>query len=337
MNTTLSSFSRRLIRHLVPNAGTIVLLALFVWAQAAGAFPFSAPQGPTDTRISYQGRLTGVDGLPLTGAYPMTVALYTVPTGGTPFWSETQATVSVQDGLFNVLLGSVVALPNPLPAGNLYLGVTVGNEEITPRQLLSSSYHALEATRAAQVPDGSIGTAQLTDGAVTSAKIQDAQIATDDLGDGAVTTGKIANGAVSRAKLQDRFPRLLGEKTCTNCGNATEWLPGNTYNVVKGNGLSDPIQVTVTSEGGPLYAHMTARFNMEPPLDHLFCLIEVSGQFPVHVSGNRSVDQYSVACSGSYLFTNLPAGTYTFRALVFVESGTTIMWGAERQLAVYEF
>lgn len=211
MNLNPVSFAKHMLRHLVPNAGTIVLLALFIWTQAVGAFPLTAQRGPADTRISYQGRLSDADDQPLAGSYEMAFALYTDQAGGTPFWSETHAAVAVQDGLFNVLLGSGVALPNPLPTGNLYLGVTIGGEEIAPRQMLSSTYHALEASRAASVADQSINTVQLADSAVTADKIAAAsvssvQVAEDtltaaDLAPNSVNTSELADGSVTAAKL----------------------------------------------------------------------------------------------------------------------------------------
>ena len=157
--------------HLVPNLGTVFIVALLLFAQNALASSRLTPQGPADMRISYQGRLAGADGVPLAGAYAMTFALYTDASGGSLVWSEAHASVTVNDGLFSVLLGSVTALPDPMPVGNLYLDITVGGEEITPRSLLSSSYHALEANLAATVPDGAVGTAQLADDAVTDAKL----------------------------------------------------------------------------------------------------------------------------------------------------------------------
>jgi len=65
--------------------------------------------------LNYQGRLTDPSGNPKNGTFTMEFAVYHAETGGnqlppgTP-WSETQ-NVTVTDGVFNVLLGSVTALP----------------------------------------------------------------------------------------------------------------------------------------------------------------------------------------------------------------------------------
>ena len=76
------------------------LLVLFVLALAAWATP---------NLISYQGKLDK-DGEPFSGEASMNFALYESEDAGTPFWNETQ-TVTVVNGIFNVLLGSVEELP----------------------------------------------------------------------------------------------------------------------------------------------------------------------------------------------------------------------------------
>ena len=74
--------------------------------------------------MSYQGVLTDDDGVPVPdGPYALTFAIYTVPTGGTELWSETQA-VEVQEAIFDVLLGSVTPLDLPFDAP-YWLGVRV--------------------------------------------------------------------------------------------------------------------------------------------------------------------------------------------------------------------
>jgi hypothetical protein len=64
--------------------------------------------------LNYQGRLTDPSGNPKNGTFTMQFALYDAATGGNQLpsgspWSETQS-VTVTDGVFNVLLGSVTPL-----------------------------------------------------------------------------------------------------------------------------------------------------------------------------------------------------------------------------------
>ena len=92
--------------------------------------------------MTYQGRLTDATGVPVPdGEYSITFKLYTQPSGGNPFWSETQK-VTTRDGMFSVLLGSVTPITtgdgrpgtgDGRPGtGAAYLGMTVaGSEEMT--------------------------------------------------------------------------------------------------------------------------------------------------------------------------------------------------------------
>jgi len=99
--------------------------------------------------LSYQGRLTDATGAPVPdGEYSITFKLYTQPSGGSPFWNETQK-VTTRDGLFSVLLGAVTPIRTKdegrgtrdegLAAA--YLGMTVeGSEEMTPRLRVAGTY-----------------------------------------------------------------------------------------------------------------------------------------------------------------------------------------------------
>jgi hypothetical protein len=75
--------------------------------------------------------------------------------------------VKVSDGLFNVMLGSLTAIPQSVITGHdsLFLGITVGtDDEMTPRVQLGSVPYAVQALT---VPNGSVTTAKIADGAVT--------------------------------------------------------------------------------------------------------------------------------------------------------------------------
>lgn len=96
--------------------------------------------------MNYQGRLTDGSGAPLNGAQSVVFAIYSVASGGSALWSETQS-VTVTNGLFNVILGSTTPFPSSLfSGGNLYLGIKVGSDaEMTPRQRIGSMPYAQRA------------------------------------------------------------------------------------------------------------------------------------------------------------------------------------------------
>lgn len=108
------------------------------------------PDVEIPTVISYQGLLTDSDsGEPISGTVSMAFSLYISPTGGIPVWSETHPSVSLDDGLFNLLLGRTVPITTGVLGGESYLGVQVGSEaEMTPRQQIVSAPYALVSEEA---------------------------------------------------------------------------------------------------------------------------------------------------------------------------------------------
>jgi hypothetical protein len=99
--------------------------------------------------INYQGILLDSRGNPATGDYSIEFLLYDVEADSKPLWFETQ-TVTVADGLFNVLLGSVTPIPAFIfETPDVYLALKVEtDEEMMPRKRLVSvayAFHALNA------------------------------------------------------------------------------------------------------------------------------------------------------------------------------------------------
>lgn len=107
------------------------------------------------TRMHYQGHLTDADGAPLDTTIAMTFTIYDDSIGPNDVWTETQPSVTVTNGLFNALLGSVNPITDDVFADTVrWLGITVGSDpEITPRTRLVSVPYAM---RVATV-DGSTG------------------------------------------------------------------------------------------------------------------------------------------------------------------------------------
>jgi len=88
--------------------------------------------------MNYQGKLTDPSGGPVSdGNYQIIFRIYDVATGGTPLWEEID-TVSVQKGLFNIVLGSKILI-NLSFNKDYWLGIQVENDqEMTPRHKLTS-------------------------------------------------------------------------------------------------------------------------------------------------------------------------------------------------------
>lgn len=101
--------------------------------------------------INYQGFLTDDAGVPVAdGDYSLTFRIWDAETGPTQLWSEDHPTVSVANGLFNVILGSYSPLTLPFDA-DYWLGVQIQAEPELPRIRLTSvgySYRAGEADHA---------------------------------------------------------------------------------------------------------------------------------------------------------------------------------------------
>ncbi|MEA3493195.1 MAG: hypothetical protein U9R38_02285 [Candidatus Margulisiibacteriota bacterium] len=117
-------------------------LFLVVCLILIGGIAFAVP-----TLMNYQGKLTDASNVPKDdGNYSFVFKLYSVASGGTYFWTETQ-TVSTESGFFNVLLGSVTPLSaTDFTREAIYLGINVDADgEMTPRQRVVPSGYAFNS------------------------------------------------------------------------------------------------------------------------------------------------------------------------------------------------
>lgn len=96
--------------------------------------------------INYQGILTDDAGDVITGTRNIQFLIYNAATSGSLIWSETQ-NVTIEDGLFNILLGSVVAMPHEIfEESERYLALKVESDsEMLPRQRLASVGYAFQS------------------------------------------------------------------------------------------------------------------------------------------------------------------------------------------------
>ena len=153
--------------HLIPNIGTIVIVALMLFTYTAWAAPILGISAKSvSDPISYQGTLTDLSDNPISANVDMTFRLYSVSSGGGAHWVEAHTgmnSVPVTNGLFQVLLGSINPIPLAVLENNtLYLGVQIGADpEMMPREILGSVPRAAKADYAISVPDRSISPAKL--------------------------------------------------------------------------------------------------------------------------------------------------------------------------------
>ncbi|MEK7255454.1 MAG: hypothetical protein AAB316_11960 [Bacteroidota bacterium] len=112
---------------------------LFLLAAFAASTQLSA-----QATLSVQGTLQKSFGSAVDdGGYSLTFKIYTVESGGTPIWTETQDDVEIVNGVYSVLLGEVE--PLTVPFDEVYfVGVAVNSgAELIPRTQLTSSPYAL--------------------------------------------------------------------------------------------------------------------------------------------------------------------------------------------------
>lgn len=139
----------------------LVVASLFLASTALASVPVS---------ITQQGRILDGDGEPLTGNHTLEFALYDSPTGGVILWSDSVTTRLNEHGVYSVTLGNSA---QPIDAellrdGDVYLGMTAGESEMTPRLELTAVPFAAMSEVALSVADGSVTSSAFAPGAVTS-------------------------------------------------------------------------------------------------------------------------------------------------------------------------
>jgi hypothetical protein len=110
--------------------------------------------------VNYQGVLTDDDELPLQGSYDLLFKVYADSgAGADTLWSELHPSTSLDDGLFNVILGSRKTIEYDLFSNEeRWLGITVaGDSEISPRMRFTSVPWALRAAIADSALSGGGG------------------------------------------------------------------------------------------------------------------------------------------------------------------------------------
>lgn len=100
--------------------------------------------------ISWQGIIQDGQGNNLNGQYNLTIRFFDVATGGTSLWSETHNNVQINDGLANIIIGSITNLNLPFDK-EYWLEIQVGNNNPLPRIKLTSVPYSLYSKKASGI------------------------------------------------------------------------------------------------------------------------------------------------------------------------------------------
>jgi hypothetical protein len=106
-------------------------------------------QAATPAAVNYQGRLTDAAGQPMDTTVDLVFRIYDAPVGGALVWNETQYSVTINNGLFEVILGSENPIGNIFDGGVKYLSIQVGTgPESVDRTVLVSVPYAMRSNLA---------------------------------------------------------------------------------------------------------------------------------------------------------------------------------------------
>jgi hypothetical protein len=129
----------------------VILFTILLSAFMATSTPAEVPG-----LISYQGTLTDEGGAALDTTVSMTFSIYNDSTGGGLIWTESQPSVAVAAGVFNVLLGRVSAIDDSVfDDPGRWLGIRVGGDaEMSPRERMASVPYAMKTAGGGGGDDG---------------------------------------------------------------------------------------------------------------------------------------------------------------------------------------
>lgn len=178
------------------------------------ALALSCMCGPAATAqipriISYQGLLAGTNGLPVPdGTYTLNLSLYDDATAGAQVYTEAHV-VTVERGLFTVLIGTQVAMTNVDFSRSLWLEVGItGQAPFRPRTALAQvpyAIHAQTSERTLSVAPGADGVVSSLNGLEGPLVIKGGQgIDVEVIGDTIRITGAIVQAGVQSVASLDR-------------------------------------------------------------------------------------------------------------------------------------
>ena len=224
-----------------------ILGACFLLAIGLYILPISSSFAAVPQLINYQGKLTKVSGAPLDTTISMVFTIYADSNGITSKWSESQSSVKVEKGVFNVLLGSVNAIPDSVFDGSTrYLGVAVGGDpEITPRKAIVSvayAFHAFTADSALNVAEaGMVSVDGVSNpGGDVDLISQNAIYITPDDGANTITIGEDHSLKTNNPHLTTaaQTGALVSVDGVSNAGGNVDFIAGSNMTITPNDGAN---------------------------------------------------------------------------------------------------
>ncbi|MCP4413330.1 MAG: hypothetical protein GY808_12280 [Gammaproteobacteria bacterium] len=221
----------------------VVLIILISTVNAQSVIP---------TMINYQGFLTDQNGQGLNGPKQITFTLYSdsVSTASLVWGEETHDAVNVENGLFNVLLGSIDTLTTADLAGERYLGIRVGvsEPEMAPRLRFASVAYSLKSEEANNANNANtLDTMDSKDFVAVAGDTMSGKLVLPEV----EVTGSIKSNMWKAIQLYSSQPGGLPLQTtfASNGGTILIFASGSGFNGVPGQQLGMSIQVDGTIRG----------------------------------------------------------------------------------------
>ena len=172
-----------------------------------------AVAGDVPQVMNFQGRLDNANGTPIMDStYTVDFRIFDHPTGGNLLWDETQQVPTV-DGVFSVVLGSVVPIPGTVfNSDSTFLEVEpIGFGAITPRSRLTSVAYARRAEDADLldgVPASELEESQEIQNAITQHQLavnahHTKTVNADELIAGTLSEARLPHKAIDSSEVQD--------------------------------------------------------------------------------------------------------------------------------------
>jgi hypothetical protein len=204
--------------------------------------------------INYQGRLTMPGTCALDTTISMTFGIYADSTTLTSLWSETQSSVTVEDGIFNILLGSVNSIPNSVfNGGTRYLGIKVGGDsEMSPRTPLVSVGYAYTTENADKVDGYHAGNSSGQVAVSNSTKCTNLNADEVDGYDAGNSSGQVAisNGTKCSNLNADMIDGIHVSVKDIFTGGSNDYFVNNSWVRIYGYGTSYSLKIENPSGSG---------------------------------------------------------------------------------------